>query len=88
MARFDWRNPSRGLAITVIAVAAICLGFLADLIITCFEKNAYPQDYAEYVTVYAERYGVPEELKRECEKRLTPELLGVLERFWNTIEGR
>ena len=62
MARFDWRNPSRGLAITVIAVAAICLGFLADLIITCFEKNAYPQDYAEYVTVYAERYGVPEEL--------------------------
>jgi soluble lytic murein transglycosylase len=50
------------LAITVIAVAAICLGFLADLIITCFEKNAYPQDYAEYVTVYAEKYGVPEEL--------------------------
>jgi soluble lytic murein transglycosylase len=62
MARFDWRNPSRGLTITVIAVAAICLGFLADLIITCFEKNAYPQDYAEYVTVYAEKYGVPEEL--------------------------
>ena len=26
-------------------------------------------------------YGVPEELKRECEKRLTPDLAGVLERF-------
>jgi len=26
-------------------------------------------------------YGVPEELKRECEERLTAELAGVLERF-------
>lgn len=31
-------------------------------------------------------YGVPEELKRECEARLTPELLGVLERVWNVVE--
>ena len=62
MKGFDWRNPSRGVVIAVIAVIAIGLGFLSDFIITCFEKNAYPRDYAEHVTVCAERYGVPEEL--------------------------
>ena len=60
--KFDWRNPSRALMITLIAVLAIGLGFLADFIITCFEKSAYPREYAEYVEVYAEAYGVPEEL--------------------------
>ena len=60
--KFDWRNPSRALMITLIAVLAIGLGFLADFVITCFEKSAYPREYAEYVEVYAEAYGVPEEL--------------------------
>ena len=60
--KFDWRNPSRALMITLIAVLAIGLGFLADFVITCFEKSAYPREYAEYVEIYAEAYGVPEEL--------------------------
>ena len=48
--------------IALIAVLTIGFGFLADFVIICFEKTAYPQEYAEYVEVYAERYGVPEEL--------------------------
>ena len=60
--RFDWRNPSRGLVILILALASIGLGFFGDFILTCLEKNAYPCDYAEYVSVYAEKYGVPEEL--------------------------
>ena len=60
--RIDWKNPPRGVMIALIAVLAIGLGFLADFVITCFEKSAYPREYAEYVTVYAEKYGVPEEL--------------------------
>ncbi len=58
----DWRNPPRGLIILLLAVAAIGLGFLFDAIITAFERQSYPQDYAEYVEVYAEDYGVPEPL--------------------------
>ena len=61
-AKFDWRNPSRALMIAIIAVIAIGLGFFADFVITCFEKKAYSCDYAEYVELYAEVYGVPEEL--------------------------
>ena len=60
--KFDWKNPSRGLAITVIVLISIGLGFFADFIVTCLEKSAYPQGYSEYVTVYAEAYGVPETL--------------------------
>ena len=58
--KLDWRNPSRGLMIALIALLSIGLGFLADLAITLFEKNAYPLEYAEYVSVYAEEYGIPE----------------------------
>ena len=61
-AKFDWRNPSRPLMIAAIAVLAIGLGFLADLIITGVEKGSYPREYAEYVETYAETYGVPETL--------------------------
>ena len=60
--KFDWKNPSRGLAITVIVLISIGLGFFADFVVTCLEKSAYPQGYSEYVTVYAEAYGVPETL--------------------------
>ena len=60
--KIDWKNPPRALMIALLAVIAIGLGFLADFIITCLEKNAYPREYAEYVEVYAEQYGVPEAL--------------------------
>lgn len=60
--KLDWKNPPKGVMIALIAVLAIGLGFLADFVITCFEKNAYPCEYAEYVEVYAEAYGVPEGL--------------------------
>lgn len=58
--KFNWRNPPRALVIFLIALVAIGAGFLADFIMTCFEKNAYPCEYAAYVEVYAETYGVPE----------------------------
>ena len=60
--RLNRKNYPTALVIFLIAVLAVGLGFLADLLITCLEKSAYPQEYAEYVEVYAERYGVPEEL--------------------------
>ena len=60
--KIDWKNPPKGVMIAFIAVLAIGLGFLADFLITCLEKNAYPREYAEYVEVYAEAYGVPEGL--------------------------
>ena len=60
--RSDMKNPSRGPIIALIAVLAIGLGFFADFVITCLEKQSYPQGYSEYVTVYAEKYGVPEHL--------------------------
>ena len=58
--KMDWRNPPRAAVITLLAVAAIGLGFLTDFLITCLEKHAYPREYAEYVEAYAEQYGVPE----------------------------
>ena len=58
--RMDWRNPPRAAVIVFLALAAIGLGFFADFLITCFEKQAYPREYAEYVETYAEQYGVPE----------------------------
>ena len=60
--RFDWKNPPKGLVIAVIVLISIGLGFFADFVVTCLEKSAYPQGYSEYVTVYAEAYGVPETL--------------------------
>ena len=60
--RSDLKNPSRGFAIALIAVIAIGLGFLGDFLITCFERQSYPQGYSEYVAVYADKYGIPENL--------------------------
>ena len=57
--KLDWKNPPKGLVIAVIVLISIGLGFFADFIITCMEKSSYPQGYADYVTVYAEKYGVP-----------------------------
>lgn len=58
--RMDWRNPPRAAVIALLAAVAIGMGFLADLVITGFEKKSYPREYAEYVEAYAELYGVPE----------------------------
>ena len=60
--RFDWKNPPKGLVIAVIVLISIGLGFFADFIVTCCEKSAYPRGYSEYVTIYSEKYGVPETL--------------------------
>ncbi len=60
--KWSWRNPPRGAIIAVIAVLAVGLGFLGDFLITCAERAVYPQAYSDYVEVYAERYGVPEEV--------------------------
>lgn len=60
--RFDWKNPPPALVITLILLLSIGLGFLSDFAITCFEKNAYPREYEEYITVYADKYGIPEAL--------------------------
>lgn len=58
--KLDWRNPHRAVVIALLAILAIAFGFLTDFLITCFEKAAYPRDYATYVETYAEAYGVPE----------------------------
>ena len=60
--RFDWKNPPPALVITLILLLSIGLGFLSDFAITCFEKNASPREYEEYITVYADKYGIPEAL--------------------------
>lgn len=60
--RFDWKNPPPAFVIALILLLSIGLGFLSDFAITCFEKNAYPRKYEEYITVYAEKYGIPETL--------------------------
>ncbi len=60
--RFDFRNPPRALVIVLIAILAIGVGFLGDFLITCVEKQIYPRTYEEYVTIYADRYGVPENI--------------------------
>lgn len=58
--RFDFRNPPRALVIVLLAILCVGVGFLADFGITCIEKATHPCDYAEYVEVYAEQYGVTE----------------------------
>ncbi len=60
--KHESKGSRRALVIAILAAIAIGLGFLGDFIITCIEKNAYPREYAEYVEVYAEQYGVPENL--------------------------
>ena len=60
--KHDSQGSRRALVIVLLAVVAIGLGFLGDFIITCIEKNAYPREYAEYVELYSQKYGVPESL--------------------------
>ena len=60
--KHDSQGFRRAPVIVLLAVIAIGLGFLGDFIMTCIEKNAYPREYAEYVEIYAQKYGVPESL--------------------------
>ncbi len=60
--KFNWRTPPRALVIALIAAIAIGLGFLADHLITCAERHAYPMGHAEHVAVYADRFGLSEGL--------------------------
>lgn len=60
--RFDRRNPPRVLVIILMAILAVGIGFFADFLVTCVEKQVYPRGYEEHVKVYAGQYGVPEEV--------------------------
>ncbi len=60
--RFDRRNPPKVLVIILMAVLAVGIGFLADMVWTAAEKKTYPREYATYVEAAAETYAVPENL--------------------------
>ena len=73
--RFDRRSPSRALVIVILAVLAIGLGFLGDLLVTLIEKQIYPRDYATYVEAASETYSVPEPIiyaMIKCESNFDP----------------
>ena len=46
--------------IILVIVAALLLGFAYDGVMTVVEKASYKREHSEYVSVYAERFGVPE----------------------------
>ncbi len=60
--KFDLRNPPRGVVVFLIAVFAIGIGFLSDFLIITVERRTYPRRFETHVTVYADRYGLPENL--------------------------
>ena len=60
--KHDVKRSHHVLIIAVILLISIGAGFLSDFAITLFEKNAYKREYSEYVTVYSQKYGVPETL--------------------------
>ncbi len=52
------------IAIAIVAVAAILLGFVFDIVIERIEYGGYPcpDNYAEYVDIYSEKYDVPKNI--------------------------
>ena len=56
------RKKRHGVAILIILVVSIALGFLLDAGITFAEKKYYPIKYSEYVQKYSKEYNVPESL--------------------------
>ena len=54
------RSTKRMIAITVIIVISILLGFAVDLIWDSIEKSAHPDEYLSYVRKYAYEYNIPE----------------------------
>lgn len=53
------RKRNYGVAILIILVLSIALGFLLDAGITFIEKKIYPVKYSEYVEKYSKEYNVP-----------------------------
>ncbi len=51
-----WRSA----VVIVILATSICIGFLVEGALTLLDEKNYPQEYAEYVSEYSARYGVPE----------------------------
>lgn len=54
------RGPSHSVMVFIILLIAVGFGFLCDFIWTRIEYLIYPQEYSEYVEIYAEKYGIPE----------------------------
>ncbi len=54
------RELPRAVIIALLAVLSVAVGFLADFLITCAEKQIYPRDFDGHVETYAAQYGVPE----------------------------
>lgn len=49
-------------ALALILAVSVLGGFLFDCICTAIERQTHPRKYAEYVSVYAEAYDVPEDV--------------------------
>ena len=48
--------------VIIILLLAFLLGIIGSVLISCVERLIYPRNYSEYVTKYAQKYGVPENL--------------------------
>ncbi len=60
MRKPDLRNPPHAAVIAAILILSVGFGFLFNAICTCVEKKLYPRTFHEYVSCYADMYGVPE----------------------------
>lgn len=54
------KNIFRSLVIVVILLLSLLIGYLYQIIWHNIDLKNYPQTYAEFVSEYAEKYGVPE----------------------------
>lgn len=54
------KSVQRSIAIVVILLAAVSCGFLYQFVWDKIDRARYPREYSEYVSEYAEAYGVPE----------------------------
>ncbi len=54
------QNTKRAIAISLIIVLSILLGFAVDLMWGAVEKSSHPNSHMEYVRKYAEEYNIPE----------------------------
>lgn len=56
------RKRNHGVAILIILIVSIILGFALDAGITFVEKKIYPVKYEEFVKKYSHEYNVPESI--------------------------
>lgn len=52
----------RSIVAVVLIIAAILLGYIADVVFDRHEAANYPIKYSEYVEKYSEMYGVPQDV--------------------------